>query len=265
MVQSSVGIDQDAQYEGRLVYPNLPNEVTSKVVGETNGLNFGRVAALDSAGKLRALRSNQITLTFDADTVTSNTIDGDLVINGTSASIAQVTFNTDHATTMGLIESALEALSGVASATVGPDSSGNANRVITVALDAESDGYAENFVVAAGASQANIAEANDDDSEFYGVTLFAQIDQNNDGTALYEDEVTASVGRDVYIDVRSDDALALGDDVYVRFFEESADDKKAGMLAASAGSAPARARLWSNAKVERACAAGGIATIRVRL
>ena len=89
------------------------------------------------------------TIVFDADLVASNTINGDIG----AFSIAEVTFASDHATTMALVAAAILAANlYVESAVVD-------TRTITVttALD-QADQDAASFVVAAGGSQAGVVE-----------------------------------------------------------------------------------------------------------
>lgn len=95
------------------------------------------------------------TITFSADLVISNTINGR--VNGVA--IAQVTFSTDHDTTMDLIVAALEALDAVDSCVLTDASN---NRQITVyAADQESVFFLSDWVVAAGGSQATVTLAHD--------------------------------------------------------------------------------------------------------
>ena len=94
---------------------------------------------------------------LDADLVTSNTIDAVVAYeDGTTESISQVTFATSHSNTVDLVEAALAALPGVASAAA-VDS---AKRIIRVV---PADPFGNNLVaasssmtVAAGASQAGV-------------------------------------------------------------------------------------------------------------
>jgi len=86
-------------------------------------------------------------LSFDADLVTSNTIDMD--VNGVA--LTQVPFNASNTQTLTDIATALQALSSITTATA----SGPNDRVDIVAASAATDISITNIVVAAGASQAN--------------------------------------------------------------------------------------------------------------
>jgi len=257
-VQSSVGLDNDVKYEGRDVYPSIPNEKMSKTVEETNGLNFGRVVALAAdPDKVRTLRSNQANLVISTALSASNVLAGNIVINGVTTAYTE-TYAASSPATMALLVAEIDALTGI-SATLDADDLG-----ITVVADPEYDVYFSSGAVTGG-SAVTVTLSNTESGSFFGVSMFAQVEPDSSGNALYSDNETASVGRDIYVDVMSDDALAVGDSVFVRFLEESADDKKAGMLASAAGSSPVKAKAWSNASVYNGCAAGGIATIRVRV
>lgn len=266
-MQTSFSNSLTAAEEGRIGKERLSAEIASPLVDDSNNIKPGRIVGQSGANDCRLPYSNTITLLFSADLVASNTIDGDLVINGSSTSISQVTYSSDHATSMGLIKTELEGISGVSSVTLGADSSENANRLLTVTLDHQSDGYAENWTVAAGASQATVTEANDVAEPFYGITHLEALEPDSSGVISYKDNFPASVVRKGYVWVRSDDALTKGADVYVRYYDESssATDKTRGMLMASDGASGGitRAKLWSGAYVEIGCAAGGLALIGV--
>tara|TARA_R110000868_G_scaffold402722_1_gene679352 strand:- start:309 stop:1097 length:789 start_codon:yes stop_codon:yes gene_type:complete len=260
MSQTSIGTDLDTKYEGREAFPLTPKVNESKVVEETDGINFGRVVLLAAdTDKARLPRSNQATIVLDADLVTSNSVACSVVINGTTTALTATVFATSHLVSMQAIDTKLEAVTGIASATVG----GANNRTITIVFSPEYDGYVSVFTVTLGASQAVATLANTESGSFYGIAAQSAKQLTADGVSLYEDNETASVARVNYIDVYSDDALAIGDSVYVRFFEESAADKKRGMIMGSAGSSPVKAKIWSDVEVVSACAAGGLATLRI--
>lgn len=92
------------------------------------------------------------TIVLDADLVTGNTIAGTL-----GATAISVAFDTDHATTMANLETAVEAVAGIESATVG----GASNRTLTIVTEQD---YADvdlggDFAVTDGGSQAGVTEA----------------------------------------------------------------------------------------------------------
>lgn len=94
-----------------------------------------------------AARKERYTIVFDADLITGNTVEGEIA--GVSISVP---FNTDHATTMADLETAVEAVPGVLSATVG----GSGNRTLTVVSDADTELEYGEFEVTGGASQAGV-------------------------------------------------------------------------------------------------------------
>jgi len=89
--------------------------------------------------------AEQWTLVFSGDLVTSNVINGK--VNGSA--ITPITFDTTHAATMALIETAVEAKSGVVSATIG----GTGNRTLTVLFTDDTEGTLTDWVVTLGAGQ----------------------------------------------------------------------------------------------------------------
>ncbi len=257
MSQTSMGTDLDIKYEGREAFPLTPKVNESKVVEETDGINFGRVVLLASdTDKARLPRSNQAVITLSADLSTSNVLAGNIVINGTTTAYTE-TYASSHTASLAALAAELDALTGV-SATSDPTA-----RTITVTADAEYDVYFSSGAVTGG-SAVTVTLSNTESGTFYGISVQSAKQLTEDGTSLYEADETASVARVNYIDVMSDDALAIGASVYVRFLEESGSaDKKRGMIMASAGSNPTKAKLWSDVSVVSACDAGGIATLRI--
>lgn len=94
-----------------------------------------------------AARKERWTIVFDADLITGNTVDG--VVDGVPISVP---FNTSHAQTMADLETAVEAVPSVLSATVG----GVGNRTLTVVVVADTEIVIEDFAVTGGASQAGV-------------------------------------------------------------------------------------------------------------
>lgn len=260
MSQTSITTDLTAQYAGRHVFPLDPYSAISKVVEETDGIPFGRVCLLAAdTDKARLPRSNQAVITLGSDLGASNVLAGNIVIDGVTTAYTE-TYASSHTATLAALAAELDALSGV-SATSDPTA-----RTITVTADAEHDVYFSSGAVTGG-SAVTVTLSNTETGTFFGISMHSAKQMDEDGVTLYAADETASLGRVVYVDVMSDDALAIGDAVYVRFYDESgsAADKARGMLASSAGSSPTKAKLWSAASVFKGCSAGGYATIRIVL
>lgn len=127
-----------------------------------------------------AAKRQIIAIVFSADLVTSNKVN--LKVNGTS--IAEVTFDTDHATTMAALAAEVLKIRGVASATVG----GASNRTLTVGFDKDFDISAiTNVAVTAGASQATATvtetQAQIHSREIGSLRASADNDENSAATA----------------------------------------------------------------------------------
>lgn len=102
------------------------------------------------------------TITFDADLVTSNTVNG--AINGVA--ISEVTFATDHDTTMDLLVTELEAHADVASVSL---TDASTNRQITIVAAVPSAVFVlSGWVVAAGGSQAGTTTVTDTNNIYQG-------------------------------------------------------------------------------------------------
>lgn len=112
------------------------------------------VTPLSSVYVRHAGKQQVQTVTFDADFVTANTINGK--VGGLS--IAEVTFAADHDTTMAALVAAILAANPYLSSVVSNTDGDNREITITTNLDA-ADQDASDFVVALGASQAGVVEA----------------------------------------------------------------------------------------------------------
>ena len=139
----------------------------------------GRVVAkTDSALKVRKFTNNIATVTFSADLVTSNKINLKVTnSSGVLTSIAEVTFATDHVTTMGAIGTAITAVNSDLTCTVG----GGSNRVLTVRMAEGTVLAIESVLVTAGASQATATVANSSDEAVAGITVKEGYEQDSSG------------------------------------------------------------------------------------
>lgn len=203
MSQTSYAINMPAYFAGMKADARF-DEVISRQAGET--IPFGRAVAAE-AGNVNSVvlpKNDNAQIVFDADFVTSNTIDLD--VNGVS--ITQVTFTTDHDTTAGLLVAAIAALTGVTCTLNASDAN---NRT----FDIETDGVAitiSNIVVAAGASQAGSAVTYSADDVFRGISLhthkelgyYAVTDMVSIGTkvvAIVETSVAVTADDTAYVDL----------------------------------------------------------------
>ncbi len=137
--------------------------------------------------KVSTFAKDNATLLFDADFVTSNTIDGD--VNGVSW--AQVTFTTDHDTTAGLVAAAITALTGITCILDPGDAN---NRTFLIETDDSSIVTVDNVVVAAGASQAGSTVTYSSDNVFRGLALHEHVEPVA-GVAQYVNTKPVSVLR----------------------------------------------------------------------
>lgn len=159
---------------------------------------------------------NLTTLVFSADLITANEINGS--INGVA--IAPVTFDTSHLITMGLIADEIEAIDGVASATVG----GENDRTITVVGEVDQVSIiGTSWAVTSGASQATVAVTNTTADSLYGVALRTQNKMNlyapagSDGASPYYQGDCVSMLTRGRVYVLVEDTVTSDDPVYVRY------------------------------------------------
>jgi hypothetical protein len=260
MTQNSVTSDNEALYEGQNIYPGIDEHTVSKKVGETLGLNFGRFSSVGTDDELYQLRSNLTTLTLGGALASSDVLSGNLIVNGTTVAYTE-TYATSSAATVAALAAELAAVDGIASAVVS-----GSDLIITLTADPETDIHFSTGS-AVGGNAPSVTLANDTNHSNFGVTEHAQVEQNSDGAALYEDDVMASVKREGYIVVRADEAMTPGDPVYVIFYDDSsAADKRAGMVRKTDGVASNKtlAKLDSNVEVYKACSAGAPCVLRVK-
>jgi hypothetical protein len=163
------------------------DEVESYAAAEAIPFGAGVAAEAGNVDLVRVPNKDVATLVFDADFVTSNTIDLD--VNGVS--IAQVTFATDHDTTAGLVRAAIAALPNV-SCILDPS---DANKRTFIIEEENTTIVVDNVVVAGGASQAGSSVTYAADDVFRGIALSTQKEQAADGTTQYNQYEAVSVLR----------------------------------------------------------------------
>jgi len=239
MAQTTYNSSLNTFTEGQLVSDRLNSKIVSGEVDDSNGIALARfVGATDAAETLFSnLYSNQATIVFSGDLITSNSVAVSIVVNGVTTALSATVFNSDHATTMGLIEAKLEAVDGILSATVG----GASNRTLTILADPETDIYVSSCVVTLGGSQATATLANTCTLSIIGPSVAEELAPQSDGSVIFEDTEAVGALRKGNIAIQADGAIAVSGTVYVRFYEESAANKKRGMLSTAAGSAPVKA------------------------
>lgn len=189
---------------------------------------------------------NRGTLVFDADLVTSNTID--MTVN--AVAITQVTFTTDHVTTMGLIIAQIAANANVASAILDPNDANNRTIIVTAILGV--DLIIAGITVAAGASQAT--------GYWTGGTRSAT---PTDTLPEYANNDVANILRKGPIWVYFETAFDPDSDtLYCRFIAGSAATELIGQFRNDADSAKAFA-VSGNLKVKTTLTAAGMGVIEI--
>lgn len=263
MAQTSFTNSLTALMEGQIAQNRLSADVQSKIVDETNGIYPGRICLLkDSAGKTaRMPYSGTATITLDADLVASNVLAGNIIVNGVTTAYTE-TYATSHNATMTALAAEIAAISGIDTATA-------SGRVITITADAETDIYVATGAVTGGAGQAGVTLANTESGTFYGPALLSGLEPSTTGgsTVTFADGTAVGLGRKVYFCARTDDTIVPGSALAVRFYEESAADKKRGMvmLASGVGTSPVLGKAWTALNVEVGASAGGLAVLSLNL
>lgn len=137
------------------------------------------------------------TITFDADLVTANEVDG--AINGVA--ISTVTFDTDHDTTMEALVAAIEALDSVASASL-TDATNN-RQVTVIAADPEGLLVLSGWAVTSGATQAGTTTATDTNNVYTSQPVKLTIDGKIEPAAAAENPINV-IGNSIHNGVGGD-------------------------------------------------------------
>jgi hypothetical protein len=181
-------------------------------------------------------------VSFDADFVASNTINGNVTIisvdadtgvqTETTTAISQVTYAASHASTLAAVVTAIEAISGVNAA--GTASSG---RTITVLGEAGKMIRLSGFVVAAGSSQAAVSY--DTALGFKGISAQENKEPDSNGDVYYSAQDNLSIAKENEIFVAVDRAVTPRDIPYVRIVADSSTNQAIGQFTTSANASVA--------------------------
>lgn len=178
MAQLDYNKEMDVAFAGMTADSYLNRNVISRAVQYAAiAFGLGLVYGADKTKQVALPFKDTATLVFDADFVTSNTIDLD--VNGVS--ITQVTFTTDHDTTAGLLVAAIEALTGVTCVL----DTGDVNNRTFIITAVGTDIVVDNVVVAAGASQAGSTVTYASVGVFAGIAGHEHRQADSDGVANY--------------------------------------------------------------------------------
>lgn len=163
MSQTSYSQYQNESILGTPVNEDFGNENrVPRTVKDECFVGRGVTKVIGKEGQVRNFANNSVKLVFAGDLITSNTID--LKVNGSA--IAQVTFGTDHATTIAHVATHIAAKTTyVSSATVT-----SAREITVVGVDGTVIALTE-IVVAAGSSQTTGSQTDGTRDSLCGVVL----------------------------------------------------------------------------------------------
>jgi len=234
--------------EGAIAYGRENADIHTKVLDQTGGAGFGlMLCATASDEKTMGLPySNSATAAGDGALVASNSVAVSVVVNGVTTVLTATVYATSHAATMAAIETKLEAVSGIASATVTSNS-------IAILGNAETDVHFSVFTVTLGGGQAVFTLSNTCTKNFYGPTVQAELEPQSDGTIEYDDEAAVALLQKGYMWMPTLATLAPRDTVYVTFHGSNR-----GKITSSAGSAPVLAISNSQFTIKRGVTGAGL-------
>jgi hypothetical protein len=225
---------------------------------------FGCGLAIAAAGNnaVRLPQVNDTDVTFSADLVTSNVINGSVTVTdkdgvSTTTALSATTFASTHAATMGVIAGKIAALTGVASAVVGDAN----NRTITVKASGDNAVALSGFVVTLGGSQATAAYAERTTDVFTGVALHQHKPPATiNGAVRYEaaESVDVLEQGDAYVYVEG--TVKESDPVYLRY-RANGTGKDPGQFRADSDSG--RAVLVTGVRFAAGRTGAGIVALRV--
>lgn len=258
MAQTTYNYDQPALTEGKLVSDRFNSKIKSGEVADSNGIALGRfMGAYNTAEtKFQNLYSDQATLSLTAALVTGDDVDLDIVVNGVSTSLTTTSYASSHAATMAAIETKLEAVDGIASATV----DGND---IVVAADPDTDIYIANAAVTSGGAGTAVASSTNTCTKvIIGPSVQEELDPDSNGNVTFANTEAVGALRQGNIAVQADGTINPNGSVFVRFYQENTTNKARGMLSTSAGSSPTKAiALPGYYKVEQAMSSSALGVI----
>ena len=251
MSQGAYNVNMDEAFIGMKADSGF-DDVISLQATEIISFGLGVVKNIGHDLQCRLPAANEGVLVFDADLVTSNTIDMD--VNGVA--MTQVTFSGTHAATMALIIIQLELFDDVLSAALDPDDTDN--RTLIIKTNDEEDLAITSIVVAAGGSQAGGVFTAGTRDILVGMSLatHAKEQARTTGIVQYEDTEPVSVLHEGRGWVYAEEAVTSDDPVYCRFLANGTG-KAPGQFRNDADSG--KCLLVSNAKfVSTASGAGPV-------
>lgn len=179
-----------------------------------SAIEFGHgvISSNQKTGGARVPSRNKAVITFSADLVTSNLINGS--INGTA--IAQVTFASSHSNTMTLIKTAIETVLTALGLT-GTVTKDDTARTLTILLTGSETTslLLTSWAVTAGGSQATTTLSHTSDGFFRGVALHQHKNVRADGTHGYAASEVVSIMRRGRVWVVAAETVAENDDAYL--------------------------------------------------
>ena len=173
---------------------------------------YGVISSSQKSSGARVPARNKAVITFSADLVASNTINGS--INGTA--IAQVTYATSHSNTMSLIKTAIETVLTALGLT-GTVTKDDTARTLTILLTGSETTslLLTSWAVTNGGSQATTTLSHTTDGFLRGVALHTHKNKRADNTHGYEATEVVSILRRGRVWVPVTETVAENDDAYV--------------------------------------------------
>ena len=209
-MQGSYSFTPGVALEGQKVDLGDDYVVSNPAAGAVN-FGLGVISSSQRTAGARKPARNKAVITFSADFVASNLINGS--INGTA--IAQVTYATSNANTYNLVKTAIETVLTALGLTGTVTVDATAHTVTILLTGSEQTSLLlASWAVTAGASQATNTIAYSTDGFFRGVALHQHRQVRADGTFGYADTDPVAVMRRGRVWVLVTEAVSEGDTAY---------------------------------------------------
>jgi hypothetical protein len=238
------------------------DHVDSKVAAEAIEPGRALIKVVGVDNKARKPKANKGTLVLDADLITANVVNGN--VNGTG--IAPVTFAVSHLNTMGLLVTAIKALTTlVADAYL--DSTDATNRTIIIrAVDGLTIATLTSWAVTAGATQANIAATAlgtlDNENVLEGIAMVPVKEQAlGTGIVIYAvNDIIPSVRKGAVFGL-TEQAVTMDDPVYIRFYSDGTTGTAEGQFRKDSDSGKAFAA--TGLRFRTSASAGAVVAVEI--
>lgn len=229
MSQTSYDYEMKAAFPGK-----LDNSARADIsnLSSIENIPFGRMVIEQGNNNTQARLPSADTIKFDADFASGMQITGNVIVydeatqTSTTTAITPVSWNTNQSTTLGNLNTAIDAVTGVSTSLSAPD------RQIVASVASGKYVYLSGFAVS-GSGVPNIVYGLS--KEIRGASIHKHKVPDSSGVSQYVQKDEVDILEEGTINIICEDAFTTDSNVYTRIVDESGDNQKRGMLKTSAG------------------------------